>query len=306
MRCSPRPSGSRASASRRQSSTDCERTTFAAWSRRTPSVRRPTRLHSLASTSSSALSGGPIIGIVNQQAFGEAAAAHDHTRRRQRARAVIVHDEESCRARRCSGKRRSEGAYGQDDARRVRQGEGCEGSPRSSIPTSNLAPRADAARTGQGRVRAHHRGHRHPRVEVVERRSRPARSRRTSRKTKYCSRRSSPGGASLLPDKDVINADLSSVVLSVSGVGEFNQITLGKKLTGKRAGVRASLEEDTQTLRGSASSKDLETMFQLAWLRMTQPRVDSSAFLAFKNQMRVGDGEPAQYPRVGVRRHHHR
>jgi zinc protease len=96
----------------------------------------------------------------------------------------------------------------------------------------------------------------------------------------------SPGGASLLPDKDVVNADLSSVVLAVSGVGEFNQITLGKKLTGKRAGVRASLDEDTQSLRGSASSKDLETLFQLAWLRITQPRVDSSAFLAFKNQMR--------------------
>jgi len=96
----------------------------------------------------------------------------------------------------------------------------------------------------------------------------------------------SPGGASLLPDNDVINADLSSVVLSLSGVGEFNQITLGKKLTGKRAGVRASLDENNQSLRGSASSKDLETLFQLAWLRMTQPRVDSSAFLAFKNQMR--------------------
>jgi zinc protease len=96
----------------------------------------------------------------------------------------------------------------------------------------------------------------------------------------------SPGGASLLPDKDVVNADLSSVVLAVSGVGDFNQITLGKKLTGKRAGVRASLDETNQTLRGSASSKDLETMFQLVWLRMTQPRVDSSAYLAFKNQMR--------------------
>ncbi|MEP6732369.1 MAG: insulinase family protein [bacterium] len=96
----------------------------------------------------------------------------------------------------------------------------------------------------------------------------------------------SPGGASLLPDKDVVNADLSSVVLSLSGVGEFNQITLGKKLTGKRAGVRASLNETNQSLSGSASSKDLETMFQLIWLRMTQPRVDSSAFLAFKNQMR--------------------
>ncbi|MES2180080.1 MAG: insulinase family protein [Gemmatimonadota bacterium] len=97
----------------------------------------------------------------------------------------------------------------------------------------------------------------------------------------------SPGGESLLPDKDVINADLSSVALSVSGVGAFNQVALGKKLTGKRAGVSASLGELSESLRGSASSKDIETMFQLAWLRMTQPRIDSSAFQAFKNQMRA-------------------
>ena len=96
----------------------------------------------------------------------------------------------------------------------------------------------------------------------------------------------SAGGESLLPDADVINASLSSVLLSVSGVGEFNQITLGKKLTGKRVGLRAALGDVNETLRGSASSKDLETLFQLIWLRMTQPRVDSNAFVAFKHQMR--------------------
>ena len=96
----------------------------------------------------------------------------------------------------------------------------------------------------------------------------------------------SPGGASLVPDADVINADLSSVVLSVSGLGAFNQITLGKKLVGKRAGVRAMLSENGEGMSGSASSRDLETLFQLAWLRMTQPRIDSSAVEAFRNQMR--------------------
>jgi zinc protease len=96
----------------------------------------------------------------------------------------------------------------------------------------------------------------------------------------------SPGGESLLPDKDVIDADLSSVLMSLSGVGEFNQITLGKKLTGKRVGLGVALGGTSSALRGSASSKDLETLFQLIWLRMTQPRVDSNAFVAFKNQMR--------------------
>ena len=97
----------------------------------------------------------------------------------------------------------------------------------------------------------------------------------------------SPGGESLLPDAAVIDADLSSVLVSVSGMGAFNQITLGKKLTGKRAGVGAQLTDNSEVLRGSASSRDIETLFQLAWLRMTQPRADSNAFVAFKNQMRA-------------------
>ena len=97
----------------------------------------------------------------------------------------------------------------------------------------------------------------------------------------------SPGGASLVADRDVVNADLSSIVMSVSGVGSFNQVALGKKLTGKRVGLGATVGESSETLRGSASARDIETLFQLAWLRMTQPRVDSSAFLAFKNQMKA-------------------
>ncbi len=97
----------------------------------------------------------------------------------------------------------------------------------------------------------------------------------------------SPGGESLLPDSAVTDADLSSVLLSVSGLGTFNQITLGKKLTGKRAGVGAQLTDNSEVLRGAASSRDIETLFQLAWLRITQPRIDSSAWVAFKNQMRA-------------------
>ena len=96
----------------------------------------------------------------------------------------------------------------------------------------------------------------------------------------------SPGGTSLLPDRDVLNADMSSVALPVGGVGQFSQITLGKKLAGKRAEVSAQVTDGAEWVRGSASSKDIETLFQLAWLRMTQPRIDSGAFAAFKNQMR--------------------
>src|ERR1035437_1266393 len=51
----------------------------------------------------------------------------------------------------------------------------------------------------------------------------------------------SPGGESIVPDADVIDADLSSVVMSRSGVGSFNAIALGKKLAGKKVNVAAEL-----------------------------------------------------------------
>jgi len=97
----------------------------------------------------------------------------------------------------------------------------------------------------------------------------------------------SPGGESIVPDADVIDADLSSVVMSRSGVGSFNAIALGKKLAGKKVNVAAGIDGNGEGLRGTASVQDMETMFQLAWLRMTAPRVDTSAYLAFKAQMRA-------------------
>jgi zinc protease len=97
----------------------------------------------------------------------------------------------------------------------------------------------------------------------------------------------SAGGESLVPDADVINADLSSVVMSRSGVGSFNAVALGKKLAGKKVNVAAGIDGNGEGVRGTASVQDIETMFQLAWLRMMAPRVDTSAYLAFKAQMRA-------------------
>lgn len=97
----------------------------------------------------------------------------------------------------------------------------------------------------------------------------------------------SPGGISLLKDEDVTTAELSDYVLSSGGLGTFNAIALGKRLTGLRAWTDASLGDVTEGLSGAASTRDLATMFQLAWLRFTAPRVDPPAWEAFKNQVRT-------------------
>jgi zinc protease len=96
-----------------------------------------------------------------------------------------------------------------------------------------------------------------------------------------------PGGTSLVADADQLDADLAGTVAMVSGVGDFSAVTLAKKLVGKVADVSASPGRYAEVVNGSASSKDIETMFQLAWLRFTAPRVDTSAFAAMKNQLRA-------------------
>lgn len=94
----------------------------------------------------------------------------------------------------------------------------------------------------------------------------------------------SPGGTSLAPDEVFRHADLASVAASQGGVGEFDQISLGKKLTGKRVNVSAGIGTLTESVSGSASPQDLETAFQLIYLRFTAPRRDETAFEAFKSQ----------------------
>ena len=94
----------------------------------------------------------------------------------------------------------------------------------------------------------------------------------------------SPGGTSLAANPDFMSASLASQVIRVSGIGEFNAVDLGKKLTGKVATVSPAISETTEGLGGRASPKDLETLFQLIYLDFTAPRLDTAAWQAFKNQ----------------------
>ncbi len=95
---------------------------------------------------------------------------------------------------------------------------------------------------------------------------------------------SSPGGTSLAADSNFMSAAFASQIVALSGIGKFNAIDLGKKLTGKAVRVSAAVGETSEGLGGQASPKDLETLFQLIYLDFTAPRFDSSAYQAFKNQ----------------------
>lgn len=95
----------------------------------------------------------------------------------------------------------------------------------------------------------------------------------------------SPGGTSLAPDPEFVPAETASQVVAEGGVGALTAIDLSKKLAGKVALVRPDIGEMYEGLNGRALRRDLETMFQLIYLRFTQPRADAEAFRATIGQL---------------------
>lgn len=91
-------------------------------------------------------------------------------------------------------------------------------------------------------------------------------------------RATSPGGTSLASDQDYMAASTATQVLGASGLGKFNAIDLGKALTGKVASASPFIGELEEGINGGSARRDLETMFQLIYLRFTQPRADATAF----------------------------
>jgi zinc protease len=88
----------------------------------------------------------------------------------------------------------------------------------------------------------------------------------------------SPGGTSLASDAEYIPAQTAAQVIASGGLGRFSSVDLRKMLTGKVASARPYIGELDEGVRGSASKKDLDTLFQLIYLTFTAPRADPSIF----------------------------
>lgn len=95
------------------------------------------------------------------------------------------------------------------------------------------------------------------------------------------------GGTSVFPNDEIIDiAQLNGVAL-VGGIGNFSKVDLGKALAGKRASVGAGIGNTTETISGSCSPKDFETMMQLTYLTFTSPRKDNEAFESYKSRLKA-------------------
>lgn len=116
----------------------------------------------------------------------------------------------------------------------------------------------------------------------------------------------SPGGTSLAQTADYIPADMAVDVVRESGLGKFGKNELNKKLSDKIVSVFPYVSELNEGFSGSSSDRDIETMFQLIYLYMNDPRIDSTAFLSYQARMkgfiqnRSADPEAAFYDTVMV------
>jgi zinc protease len=109
----------------------------------------------------------------------------------------------------------------------------------------------------------------------------------TFREDEVLFRATSPGGTSLASDADYIPASTASQLVGAGGLGQFSAVDLRKILTGKVASASATIGELEQGLSGGSSRKDLETMFQLIYMRFTQPRADGDMFTVQANQAKT-------------------
>jgi len=74
-------------------------------------------------------------------------------------------------------------------------------------------------------------------------------------------------------ENPIVRQSLSST-LTMGGLGDYDSNQLRKVLSGKQANVGLSIGGTTESISGSATPKDLRTMFELLYLRITAPRQD--------------------------------
>jgi zinc protease len=86
------------------------------------------------------------------------------------------------------------------------------------------------------------------------------------------------GGASVYADSLIPSLAVFPSVISMFGAGEFDNVTLQKMLSGKKASVSLGLQETMQTISGTTTPGDFETLMQLLYLRFAKPNFNREAF----------------------------
>ena len=96
----------------------------------------------------------------------------------------------------------------------------------------------------------------------------------------------SPGGHSVTSDEMYFSATEAASIVSYSGLGPFTQMELDKYLSDKSIQVEPYIDELSQGIKGKSNKKDLESMFQMLNLYLTEPKKEESSFNSYLERMR--------------------
>lgn len=94
------------------------------------------------------------------------------------------------------------------------------------------------------------------------------------------------GGTSVYPDSLQPNFHYIAETAHDAGVANFDELALDKILAGKIVRMAPAVDDETQSITGTGAVKDVETMFQLAYLYFTQPRYDKASFRNEQDRVR--------------------
>ena len=104
------------------------------------------------------------------------------------------------------------------------------------------------------------------------------------------------GGSSLYENDKFMSANFASNIIEQSGVGNFDNIALEKRLAGKIVSIQPYIGTLTEGIRGNSTPEDFETLLQLNYLYFTKVRKDTTAYEAFiskmKNQLKFMGASP--------------
>ena len=92
------------------------------------------------------------------------------------------------------------------------------------------------------------------------------------------------GGAAIFADEDYYSAQMLGSVMASSGISKFSASDLRKQLSGKQVHVSVGVGAYKHMVEGSATLKDVETLFQLMYLNFTTPRFTEEDFATLMNR----------------------
>ena len=95
----------------------------------------------------------------------------------------------------------------------------------------------------------------------------------------------SPGGDSLVADRDYVSAVTAATIVDESGLDGFDAVQLRKKLAGRAVEVTPWIGELFEGFNGQARPADLEVLLQLVNLYFTSPRRDEQAYQAYRQRV---------------------